>query len=136
MRLTRHAGDFVEVHILVQVELPLAMVSVSLPSVFQLINRVSRHGLTSLFTTRDPFEHAQGTDGTQAGKPGIIMDGGNQGFKRLKTDGGNSVDRLVHNMASANGHPATSTSESDIPLEHIQIRRDIDVHPDAAGRLA
>lgn len=123
------------VHILVVVEPPLAVVSVCLPSIFQLMKRGFEHGFTSLFTTKDPSEDVQTVYATRTVRGGNTLDREHQGFVKLTTGGtGNSVDRLVQNKSSAIGDPAALTAGSDVPLKQIHVRRDINVDHDTVGR--
>lgn len=120
--------NFVEAHLLFFVETPLAIISVSLPSIFSLFKRGFHHGVRSLFSPRDPSMPIHGQYTEHVGGLGNSLNGNTGHFERLEEGKVvQSKERLVSQIG------ATGTSETisqDVPLEDIQVRTDVCVQID------
>ena len=107
--------------ILVIVEIPLAIVSVCMPSIFHLVQRGFYHGMPALFSTEDPSKAIGGDLGEHVGALGNPVDGGTKYGQRLIDLGvGESEHELVPIPKATR---ALETMPEDITLENTHIRK-------------
>lgn len=113
--------------------------SICLPSWFHLIKKASNHGFYSLFSTRTPMARAP----KSAAVPGLrnwrkkrLHDfRGDDGFQRLRGVGTNGPepDKIGHAVTSES---IPCTGHSDIELDAVHVRTDVEVHVETiADRL-
>ena len=110
----------------------VSIVSVCLPSIFQLFRRGSQHGIRSLFTTKTPSEDPL----VVQSQPKPPYNRHSEGFSRLRSRGANSSsDTQLKGgegmTAKATGNPS-SQNQDEIELEsglhhQVQVRKDVDV---------
>ena len=114
-----------EPQLTVIVEIPLAITSVCMPSIFHLVRRAIFRGLPSLFSSQDRSKSLEGRHGRHISALANPIDDHKKGFERL--DNGQKVHSEEGLVSYATAKQISESASQDVPLDDIRVREDIEV---------
>ena len=131
--INRNEGGTVEPTLLFVVEIPLATISVCLLSILHLFKRAFNHGIPSLFGSKNPARPLHWQYVEHVDSRGNPVDNDIRHFTRLE-DGKDTLSRqrLVSKKIAVR---SSNIMPQDIPLDDIQIRKDVDIQIDPSREL-